>query len=654
VLQLASCVGDGFELDSLVELTDSSRSELEGALYTLCDEGLVAPGGPGFRFVHDRVREAAQLLLAPEERARLHRQVALQLIARTPAEGLSFRAAEIADHLNMGLPQDDADQLRALQMNLLAGQRALRAGAAETAANYLTAARALFRDTHWTSHPQLGFDLFLEAAEAAYQTREIDLALQLLSILEVHPLSRMQAAQVAAKVILTRSLDANKNAALPFVLHALRSFGIRWPSYPSRLRTHLALLRTEWILRGPLDERLFSPAAPVDHSRWFAPFVIIAASGHALTHRSVRLICLATCHALSCYRQHGHLIGTSFALAGYASHRVGFLRDARSAERYARAALDWDARFPHPVYSARTEFLVHAYLYSWTRPRRALLEPLRRAAEQCREAGDIGYLTYANNHRVLMGALSGATPLPRLATEIGESRILQTTADKFLELQARITDLLLHPQAEEATSQLSHAIREDLRSYATTRMGPWVWWLEALCLLGRYAEAHSVAEEISTWIEDVGCMSSQVVDFTFFRGVSAAEQARALRGLARRRQQRLLRRCLRELSGWARLNPDFVHMTTALQAEQEALRERTRHALAAYVEASDRASEHGYHHHSAFLHERRARLLSAAGRRTEAVAALRRAQSLYEEWGAGAKAEALRSPISHPSSAHRR
>jgi predicted ATPase len=63
VAQFASCIGDEFDVDLLARMSKRERSGLEAALYELSDEGLIAPCRAGFRFVHDRVREAAQSLL---------------------------------------------------------------------------------------------------------------------------------------------------------------------------------------------------------------------------------------------------------------------------------------------------------------------------------------------------------------------------------------------------------------------------------------------------------------------------------------------------------------------------------------------------------------------------------------------------------------
>jgi predicted RNA polymerase sigma factor len=124
--------------------------------------------------------------------------------------------------------------------------------------------------------------------------------------------------------------------------------------------------------------------------------------------------------------------------------------------------------------------------------------------------------------------------------------------------------------------------------------------------------------------------------------VLAAQRAAGARGRVRHRQLRGLDRSLRSLRIWAREGPDFVHMARALAAERARVRGQPRAALAHYAQAIERAGAQGYVHHAAFLHERRAGLLSELRRDTEAAAALRQAIGLYEEWGARGKAQSLR------------
>ncbi len=642
VLQLASCVGDTFELDTLVELTARPRSALEAALFTLCDEGLIAPAPEGFRFVHDRVREAAQAGLSDAERAQVHHEAARLLLERTPPEALLARAAEIADHLNFAHERlDDAERIRAIELDVAAGARGLRAGAAATAAHYVAAGRALFREVDWETHAELGFRLFIESAESAYQMREIALALELLAKLETRSWPRMHSAQIAAKHITVRTLD-DSGQELDLVLATLRRFGVRWPAYPSRLRTRLEILRADWALRGPLDERALRPLGAGDHSDWMAPLVIMGAGASALTRKTVRLVCLLTGFSMRRARRHGYLIPPGLPLAGYAAFRLGFLRHLRGAERYAQAALDWNERVNDPVVRPRSELVVYAFVYSWIRPRRTILEPLRRVENQCWESGDVEYAFYACQHRAHQASLAGE-PLAALRADYAAIAATGAFARQWPNIQPRIFALLEQPLPDAAALGREIAeIEQVLAGTDAARMAQWVFWLEVLCLLGLHDAAFATSEQIAEWISDVGATCSQAVDFTFLRGVLAAERAARATGSARRRHARVLRQCLRRVRIWAEHGPDFVHMVDALRAERARLGGRAAQALAAYASATDRATRQGYRHHAAFLLERRARLLGELRRDTEASTALRQAVKLYAEWGAHGKAEALR------------
>jgi hypothetical protein len=640
VLQLASCVGDTFELDTLVELTERPRGALESALFALCDEGLIAPAPAGFRFVHDRVREAAQTGLSSAERAQVHHEAARLLLERTPADALLARAAEVADHLNFARERlGDDERLRAIELNVAAGARGLRAGAAATAAHYFAAGRGLFREPDWETSTQLGFDLFLQSAESAYQMREIELALELLRKLETRPWPRMQSAQIAAKQITVRTLE-DSSLEIELVLATLRRFGVRWRARPSRLRTHLEILRTDWALRGALDERALRPLVAGDHSHWIAPLVIMGAGASAMTRKTVRLVCLLTSFSTRRARSHGYMMAPGFPLAGYAAYRLGFLRHLRGAERYALAALDWNERLSDTVLRPRSELVVYAFIYSWIRPRRSILEPLRRVENQCWESGDVEYAFYACQHRAHQASLAGE-PLADLRADYAAIAATGAFTAQWPNIQPRMFALLEQPLPDAAGLAREIAeIESVLASTDAARMAQWVFWLEVLCVLGLDA-AFATSEHIASWISDVSATCSQAVDFTFLRGVLAAERAARTSGVARRRHARVLRACLRRVRTWAEHGPDFVHMAEALRAERARLEGRSAQALACYAAATERATRQGYRHHAAFLLERRARLLADLRRDTEASAALRQAIRLYAEWGAHGKAEAL-------------
>jgi ATP/maltotriose-dependent transcriptional regulator MalT len=132
-----------------------------------------------------------------------------------------------------------------------------------------------------------------------------------------------------------------------------------------------------------------------------------------------------------------------------------------------------------------------------------------------------------------------------------------------------------------------------------------------------------------------------VADFTFYRGLAAAALAAELPRRRGARYRRAVGRCRKLLRRWARNGPDFAHMATLLEAELARLRGRPGVARSAFERAARQAREHQFLHHAALAHERRASLLTALRRETEASSALEEAAALYAEWGASSKVAQL-------------
>ena len=90
-------------------------------------------------------------------------------------------------------------------------------------------------------------------------------------------------------------------------------------------------------------------------------------------------------------------------------------------------------------------------------------------------------------------------------------------------------------------------------------------------------------------------------------------------------------------------------MATLLEAEHARLRGRHGVARSAFERAAHGAREQQFPHHAALAHERRASLLQALRRETEASTALREATALYGEWGATAKVPLLEQRLARGS-----
>lgn len=168
LLQLGACLGADFEHDVLAELAGQSTAACAHGLWGALVEGFVIPlhddyrllreavdvpearadGGHvtsdlsaavSYRFLHDRVQEAAYLLLEEEQRPRVHLRIARILLARRERHAGEEDLFTIVEHLNAGraLLVERAERITAARLNLDAGHRAQASIAYDAALAYL-------------------------------------------------------------------------------------------------------------------------------------------------------------------------------------------------------------------------------------------------------------------------------------------------------------------------------------------------------------------------------------------------------------------------------------------------------------------------------------------------------------------------------------
>jgi hypothetical protein len=644
LLEFASCVGDEFDLDVLVELGSPDRAAAERGLFALSDAGLIAPCPAGFRFVHARIREAAQSLLAEDVRARLHHDIARLLLARTSEAELPERTVAIVEHLNRSLTHVGDDlRLTTIRLNLAAGKRALASGAAASAEGYLSVGRCLRREDDWASAREMSFELLLLSAESALLRGDFEGSLALLRALDARSPSVLESAQIEVKRIQVLVLTQPPEQCVLHALEVMHRRGLRWPLHPTRLRARLALRWLLWKLRPGTRRELLFRATRVDPDL-LAPMQIAGVSGAAMVRVDVHLVALVNCWVLGSNLRRGYLTRPSYSLSSYATWVQCVLGNAPEAERLARLALEWCERVPDPTIKPRIDMQVNAVLRPfWTR-RRPTLAVMDRIAESLHEIGDLEFAYFARFLKIAYCALAGEG--------------VATAERGFAELSDAVRRSGHHyPEPERCLAvyrlllgagplQLEAALAESdawiaANGSASAEVYIRTLWMLVLCVHDRFdlalAQSDRIGDRLFAIVPYV-----HVVDHTFLRGLAAAAVATQARGPARTRHARDVARCRRRLRRWARHGPDFVHMETLLAAEQARLRGDASRARALYDEAAQRAREQDYTHHAALACERQGRMLAELRRETAAGVSLREATALYAKWGALAKAEALR------------
>jgi len=185
-LQVVSCFGFGIH-DSVIDLlsaTTQYSNIREGLDELIWDSFMVTVAGDSmpssdsksssgrtWKFVHDKVREAAYCLILEEDKDQYHEDLAQVLHSVSKGKKLGDAVFPIVDQINRGLQsvlQAPAMCIASAELNLEAGVKCCEQSDFSTANTYLTKALSLLPNDTWASHYNLSLQLHFLSAKSAY------------------------------------------------------------------------------------------------------------------------------------------------------------------------------------------------------------------------------------------------------------------------------------------------------------------------------------------------------------------------------------------------------------------------------------------------------------------------------------------------------
>ena len=210
VLKLAACIGHQFDLEILSIINQKSKISTARELQPALQEGLIVPLSKEYnipllwnqeeivtdiseisdrftpklpesiiyKFLHDRVQQAAYVLISEDKKKEFHLKIGKQLLENTQEDELTENILNIVNQLNIGIElithQPDRDRLA--QLNLIASQKAKTSGAYAPALRYLEVALELLAPDSWVNEYDLTLEVYTEIVDALYLNTQYEQA----------------------------------------------------------------------------------------------------------------------------------------------------------------------------------------------------------------------------------------------------------------------------------------------------------------------------------------------------------------------------------------------------------------------------------------------------------------------------------------------
>jgi len=673
VLKLAACIGNQFDLGTLAIVLEKSMAETAASLWKGLQEGLIIPisqtykffqsaeeGAEGsenlsvdYKFLHDRVQQAAYFLIPEEEKKITHWQIGQLLLCNIPETQREEKIFDLVNQLNYGVDLIAAPAERELlaQLNLMAGRKAKAATAYTAAAAYLTVGQKLLAASCWQTQYDLALAIYEAAAEAAYLSTEFEKMEQLVETVLQQAKAVLDKIKVYEVKIQASMAQNQPLAGIYSALPVLRELGVELPKSPQLEDIQQGLAKTTSLLAGKQPEELIELPEMTAPDK-LAAMRILSTVVPAVYVADPQLLLLIVLQQVNFSVKYGNAADSAFAYANYGQILCGVVGDLEKGYKFGLLALEVLSRFNARSIAATTYVIVYSCIIPWREHLLKTLKPLQEAFTIGLETGDLIYGVY--------GALNHCTHLYLSGKELaGVSREMENYALQFRQLKQE-TALNYHEIYRQAVLNLLGLADENpweligaaynenvmlpLHRSVNDSLAIVLVSLKKLVisyLCGKYDIAVNNADIVEEYLNEATAFAAIPIYYLYnslaWLAVYSDPKTQQREGMMKK-----VAANQEKMQKWADNAPmNYLHKLYLVEAERHRVLGEKIEAIEMYDRAIAGAKENGYVQEEALANELAAKFYLEWGKETIAEAYLTKAYYCYARWGALAKVEDL-------------
>ncbi|MBD1826950.1 trifunctional serine/threonine-protein kinase/ATP-binding protein/sensor histidine kinase [Microcoleus vaginatus GB1-A2] len=668
VLKLAACIGNQFDLATLAIVSESSETETATALWKALQEELIIPQSEvykfyvgaqqaiseatsqtvAYRFLHDRVQQAAYSLIPEEERAIAHYQIGQLLLQQISLSAREERIFELVNQLNYGtilvVEQQERDELA--QLNLTACHKARAATAYQAAREYATVGLKLLGTDAWQRHYEMTLSLYDLAAEVAFLAGDFEQMHQWIEAVIHHaktPLEQVQVYQVKIQALVAHNKFVEAIAIGQSVFQML---GVNLPDEPTLDDIRQLKQEIDALIEGRSIESFFH--LPKMSDRHQLAIMQNAARLTPVCYMSgTKLYFLVVALQVKLSIQFGNSPVSAFCYVGYAFQLRMLWGDMTMVPQFGQLgyqlALEPDAK----NIRAATAMLMGAYVGSWTIHLQETLPILLDGYQAGLETGNLEFMGY-DAQLYCFNAYWYGQPLAELEPQIRAyyqqlCDLHQVTAANCVLAYWQAAKILLGESEDEIPLRQDAYEEKVLASAKVDFYRLSFFYLYRFTLnywLEDFAKAEHDAAQTRQYL--AGGMGSIVEPiFYFYDSLNVLAAGPESMSESEPRWQRI-KENQAKLKDWADYGPmNYLHKYHLVEAQKHQLLNCKTEALEFYDLAIQGAKENGYIQEEALANELAAKFYWEWGKEKVAASYMQEAYYCYARWGAKAKVEDL-------------
>lgn len=707
LLSLAACIGNHFDLKALATVAEQSQATTAQILDAAIKEGLIiSPGNDhelavldveglldyistDYHFVHDRIQQAAYLLIPETQRAAIHWRIGTLLIERFASRDVQVRASfwnaaieseqtnliqvigerlfNIVNHLNQGYSccANQEHRLELAMLNLLASKQAKSSAAYEPAYHYVTAGIETLitssGDTWnpWIDHYTLTSNLYRTAAELAYLCTKFDQMEQFGHTIRSHTTTLLD--KVAWYEVLFQSYIAqNKLAdAIATGREVLALLGEILPTQPTPADIVQALQQTQALQAEQQTEDIIA-LPPINEPLKRATMRLLTALTIPAYNIAPDLLALIILRMITLTLQYGQTTESAFAYGLYGLMLAGAIGDIDGGYFASTVALQLLERMQGQSSKARTFNVVYCCTRHWKDHVSESLKPLQEGYHSGLETGDFAFAaldihTYCY-HSLYIG--QNLVELEREMQIYGQSmmQLHQETILYYHQLYHQTARNLIGRDPDPCIlsgDACDETVALPLHLATDNRTALFVYYFNktVLCyLFKQYTQAIEYADQAHNYLDSATglflipllSMYDSLARLAVLRTSTADDsepnETHSDAPNQRTAYQTTVQKNQEKLKHWAHHAPsNHLHRYELVEAERAWVAGNYGAAREYYDAAIDHAYDNGFINDMALASECAAQLYLHRGNLSFATICLRHAYEMYQKWGATAK-----------------
>lgn len=665
VLKVAACIGNTFTLNDLAIVNEKSLSSTATELWQALQEDLIFPLSGAYKiplandlntsltlvdesetqsnfslnveykFLHDRVQQAAYSLIPADQKKELHFKVGQLLLKNTQTTEIEEKVFDIVNHLNIAIEliRNQKNSHNLAELNLLAGQKAKAAAAYELAQGYLNFGLELLAEDSWYSNYELTLSLYIEAVEVEYLKGNFEKSTCLGDIV------LKQATSLIEKV---------KTYEIKIQLY------ISLNQMQSALDTSLLVLE---MLGEPLVEKLpeeleignlSNLPEMADPYKLAAMRILVKAITPAYVMNPALLSPIVFTMVNICIK-YGNSSLSTFAYTFYGLLLCTSIDNIESGYKFGQIGINLLEKLNTTEVKTKVYELFYGHIKHWVSHARETIEPLQEAVQSGLESGDLEYAGYAAIYTSVYSFFVGEHLNEVCTKQTIYTNILVSLKQNYLSyaliIWRQLSWKLLNKPENECIA-IGNVFDEEamLPLFIESNNGALLFstYLSKsifLYLFQNYVEAVAyakLAEQYSGYLAGVIHTGEQ----NFYYSMILLAQCSTLGEIDL--QQVELNQI--KLKKWSLYSPsNYEHKYYLVEAEKAKILGHTLAAMEYYDRAIQGAKEQGYIHEEALANERAAEFYRSIGREKIIQTYLVESYYCYVRWGALAKVKDLES-----------